>query len=323
MSGKPNSWLRVALLCTLLVPALLILTSCGAHRARALTMTVLDVGQGDSIVLESPSGHTVVIDGGGQIESMRHMDEGGASDPGERVVVPFLRARGINRVDIVVLTHPHGDHVGGLRAVLRDENVGVVLDGQVQPYPSEAYAQFRQEIADEHIRAIKAMRGMRIDLGDGVTMDVLNPPPGTPYGIGTDDTTVNDDSIVLRVSYGKTRLMLDGDAEVEAEDNMLAAYPASYLRANVLKCGHHGSRNASSDEWLDAVSPKIGVISCGLHNRFGHPHEESLERLSAHGVTLYRTDLDGAVTITDDGSHIAATSMIPPDRATEWVPGSR
>ena len=159
------------------------------------------------ILLQSPSGHTVLIDGGGHGNEPA---ESVSQDEGEKTVVPFLRSKGIGKIDIVVLTHPHGDHVGGLLAVLRDEKIGCVVDGHVQPYPSTIYADFEKEVADDHIRDVRAVRGMKIDLGDGVKLEELNPPAAPmQYGSGTDDTTVNDYSVVLRVSLNKVHLMLD------------------------------------------------------------------------------------------------------------------
>lgn len=282
-------------------------------------MTVLDVGQGDSIIVETPSGRVLLIDGGGHYDSL---PGAGNSDSGEKVVVPYLRSHGIDHVDVLILTHPHGDHVGGLPAVLRAERVGVVLDGTVLPYPSPSYREFLQLVKDDHIPYRHAVRGMKLDFGDGVSGEILNPPAqGLPYGTGDDDKTVNDYSAVLRLTYGHTHFMLDGDAEEEAEANMLAAYPPSELAADALKVGHHGSRNASSDAWLAAVQPRIGVISCGLRNSFGHPHEESLERLAAHHVQVYRTDLNGAVTVISDGGHVWAEANTPAEPAVELVPG--
>jgi beta-lactamase superfamily II metal-dependent hydrolase len=316
---------RSFILVLCLAPVLLtlvVLPGILRHPNGRLTMTVLDVGQGDSIVLETPSKRVILIDGGGHSDSLPGP---GSSDPGQEVVVPFLRHEGINRVDVLILTHPHGDHVGGLPAVLRAEDVGVVLDGTCLPYPTPSYQEFLQLIKDRHIPYRHAVRGMRIDFGDGVTGEILNPPAdGLPYGVGDDDKTINNYSAVLRLTYGHTHFMLDGDAEEEAEANMLAAYPASELTADVLKVGHHGSRNASSDPWLNTVQPRYGIISCGLHNAFGHPHEEALQRLAAHNVQTFRTDLDGAVTITSDGQTIEATSVLrQPAGISEPAGGSR
>ncbi|HEX5323096.1 MAG TPA: ComEC/Rec2 family competence protein [Capsulimonadaceae bacterium] len=275
-----------------------------------LRFIALDVGQGDCLLVETPSDRVLLIDGGGRSDAL---PGAGSSDVGERVVVPFLRHEGINRVDVLILTHPHGDHVGGLPAVLRAEPVGAVLDGTRLPYPSPSYQEFLRLIKARHIPYRHAVRGMRIDFGDGVSGEILNPPADSlPYGVGDDDKTINNYSAVLRLSYSKTHFLLDGDAEEEAEANMLSAYPTSALQADVLKVGHHGSRNASSDPWLAAVQPSFGIISCGFRNSFGHPHEEALQRLAAHNIRVFRTDLDGAVTITSDGQTIQAASVLSP-----------
>ena len=272
-----------------------------------LRVCVLDVGQGDSIVVETPSGRTMLIDGGGVNDETRPED---GADVGERVVVPYLHEQGINRVDVLVLTHPHGDHVGGLPAVLQEEPIGVVLDGTVLPYPTPAYQAFLAGVRAHHIPYQHAVRGMRLALGDGITADVLNPPvSGTPYGTTPDNTTINNYSVVLRLTYGRTHFLLTGDAENEAEQSMLDAYPD--LTADVLKAGHHGAANASSDPFLDRVHPHYAAISCGLHNHFGHPSPAALARLTAHGVTVFRTDHNGAVTFLSDGQTVKAVPFVP------------
>ena len=164
----------------MLLPALLPLLWWGGNHflrpdpeAGNLRVCVLDVGQGDCIVVETPSGRTMVIDGGGVNDETRPED---GADVGERVVVPYLHMRGINRIDLLILTHPHGDHVGGLPAVLREESVGAVLDGTVLPYPTPAYQTFLAGVREHHIPYRHAARGMRLDLGEGVTAEVLNPP---------------------------------------------------------------------------------------------------------------------------------------------------
>jgi beta-lactamase superfamily II metal-dependent hydrolase len=290
------------------VVCVLLLTSC-SHRPteRLLRITVLDVGQGDGIVLESPGGHAIVIDGGpGPMDSDPY--HGSA---GDEVMVPFLRHEGINTVDVMILTHPHEDHVTGLLAVLHSVRVLSVLDGTVIPLPTEHYHEFLQTILDNHIPYRKARRGTRLVLGDGVVLDCLSPPQaGLPFGNDYSNSTINNYSAVFRVTYGRTKILLDGDAQQEAEDNMLRTYSDSYLKADVLKTGHHGSRNASSAEWLAVVRPSFAVISCGRHNLFGHPNKETLDRLKTVHAAIYRTDQDGAVTIVSDGLQVRVSSFL-------------
>jgi competence protein ComEC len=300
----------VRLIHLLFLPALcsLFLCSCGARSPRhTLKIVVLDVGQGDGIVIETPTGHVMVIDGGPGVSS----DEPDAGSAGDNVVVPFLKSEGINVVDVVLLTHPHEDHVGGLIAVLRGEHVLTVLDGTVLPLPTDDYRGFLQIVSTQRIPYRKIRRGTHLDFGDGVTADCLSPPvSGTPFGVDLSNSTINNYSAVLRVTYGSTHILLDGDAQEAAEDDMLAHYSANYLRANVLKTGHHGSRNASSTEWLAAVRPAFAVISCGRHNLFGHPNKETLSRLAAAHVHVFRTDQDGAVTIISDGRNVVVHSFL-------------
>ncbi len=269
-------------------------------------MCVLDVGQGDCIVVETPSGRTMVIDGGGVNDETRPSD---GADVGSRVVAPYLYARGINRVDVLVLTHPHGDHVGGLLSVLREEPIGTVLDGTVLPYPTPAYQAFLAGVKSRHLSYKHVFRGMHLDLGDGVTADVLNPPAsGTPYGENPDNSTVNNYSVVLRLTYGRTHFLLMGDAEAAAEQVLLNS--SSDLTADVLKTGHHGAANASGEALLARVHPRYAAISCGRHNHFGHPAPATLARLTTHGIQTFRTDQNGAVTFLSDGQTVEATPFI-------------
>jgi len=297
--GRLGGWAVIALL-------LLGLTWwLTAHQRRPdaekLRMTVLDVGQGDSIFVQTPSGRTLLIDGGGSNDETNAAQ----TDIGERVLLPFLRFQGVNRLDIVILTHPHGDHVGGLPAVLREVPVGVVLDGTRLPYPTPAYTAFLTQIRQKRIPYQHAIRGMRLDLGDGAVGEFLNPPaPGLPYGTNPDNATVNNYSAVLRLTYGRTHFLLDGDAQTEAEASMLSSYPD--LSCDVLKCGHHGANNATGDGWLERVHPRYAVISCGAKNLFGHPHPDALARLAAHNVQVFRTDKNGAVTFVSDGQTVTA-----------------
>ena len=298
-------WIFLAAACALLGLGGWLIARPPRPDAGKLRVTVLDVGQGDSICVQTAGGRTILIDGGGSNDET----QADQTDVGERVLLPFLRFQGINRLDIVVLTHPHGDHVGGLPAVLREVPVGVVLDGTRLPYPTPAYGAFLALIQQKHIPYQHAVRGMRLDLGDGAVADVLNPPAqGFPYGTSGDNACVNNYSAVLRLSYGRTRFLLDGDAQMEAEASMLAAYPD--LAADVLKCGHHGAGNATGDDWLARVRPRYAAISCGAHNLFGHPHPDTLARLAAHGVQTFRTDRNGAITFESDGKTVTAQPFL-------------
>jgi competence protein ComEC len=278
--------------------------------AGKLRVIAIDVGQGDSTLILTPGGRTVLVDGGGTSDETA----AGDTDVGARIVVPFLQFLGINRIDVLVLTHPHGDHVGGLSAVGRGPQIGLVLDGTTLPYPSPAYLQFQAILRRNKIPCARAVRGQTLDMGDGVRLSVLN-PPDTPiygtaaqYGTASDNATINNYSVGLRVDYGKTRFILTGDAQNEAEGAMLTAH--SDLACDVLKAGHHGSKNATGDDWLTRLQPQMSVISCGRHNRFGHPAPSTLQRLSAHGVEIFRTDQQGAITFVSDGKTVTARPFL-------------
>ncbi len=246
-----------------------------------LAVTVLDVGQGDSILVEIPSGQKMLIDGG----------DGKA---GKRVVVPVLKRKGINKLDIIVLTHPHDDHVGGLYDVLKDIKVDLVLEGG-QPHTSSSYYRFLKIIEEKKIPYKLARAGQTINLGE-VKGYILNPTE--PFLEGT-NSDLNNNSVAIRLIYNKVKILLAGDIEKEGEGRILEFFPD--LRADVLKAGHHGSKTSSSSEFLEGVKPKIAIISVGKRNNFFHPHPSTLERLRNHGIKIYRTDLNGAVMVKTDG----------------------
>lgn len=290
--------------------AVFVLTSCAqVPDHQKLRLTVLDVGQGDCLLVETPSHRTMLIDGGGSNDDMQ-------VDPrqvGLKTIIPYLHYRGINSLDLIVLSHPHSDHVGGLSSVLREVKVGAVLDGDVLDNPTPSYKACLDVIRAKHIPYRHAVRGTHIDFQDGVSGDFLNPPNGgAAYGTDTGNDTMNNYSAVLRLTYGKTHFLLDGDAENEAEADMLAH--GEDVEADVLKCGHHGAGNATSDAWLSRVHPRFAAISCGLRNTFGHPNPGTIERLHAHGVQTFRTDLNGAIIFESDGQAVTAAKTIEHER---------
>lgn len=265
---------------------------------RRLTLTMLDVGQGDALVLRGPSGQTMLIDGGGEIEGRPT-----GYDVGLRRVVPALRRLGIRRIDIAMLSHPHEDHVGGLVAVLQNFSVGTVLDVGL-PHPGPSYVQVLRLIETRHIPYRLARRGMRLDLGDGVSVRVLHPPEPLLHGTSSD---ANNNSIVGRLTYGRVSILLTGDAESPVEADLLDL--GDDVQSLILKVGHHGSQTSTTPAFLDAVRPSVALVSAGALNPFGHPDEQIIQRLEEAGATVYRTDQDGAITLTTDGVRVSVRTV--------------
>jgi competence protein ComEC len=273
--------------------ALLLVLEVDARRHGAphgvLRATFLDVGQGDSALIDLPDGHAIVVDGGGLV--------GSPIDVGERVLAPALRSRRRRELEAVVLTHPHPDHFGGLASGLTSVRFGALWDtgeGEIEG-TAGGYGAL---LAMARARRAPVMRpdalcGVR-ELG-GATVEVLAPCPAY-----SPDRGANDNSFVLRIAYGSRALLLVGDSEREAEADLLRSAGAR-LRADVLKVGHHGSRTSSTPAFLAAVAPREAVISAGCRNRFGHPHPSTLAALAAAGTRVWRTDRDGAVVVTTDG----------------------
>ena len=265
---------------------------------RLLSIRVLDVGQGDAILLRAPSGHTVLIDGGGEVEG--HLT---GYDVGARRVVPVLRRLGVRRIDVVILSHAHEDHAGGLVAVLQNFRVGLVLDSGL-PHQAPSYARIRELVAARGIPYRLARRGMRLDLGDGLRLAVLLPQEPLIAGSGSD---VNLNSVVVRAIYHHVGVLFTGDMEALNESQLLDL--GDDVRSAILKVAHHGSDTGTTEAFVDAVRPAVAVISVGAMNPFGHPHRRTLDVLEEWGAQVYRTDRDGAVLIQSDGRRITVRTV--------------
>jgi competence protein ComEC len=247
----------------------------------SLELHFLDVGQGDAVAIRTPGQRWVLVDAGPASERF---------DAGERRVLPFLRARGAERVEALILSHPHLDHIGGAPAILRALPVGALVDPGY-PASSATYLAVLQaaESAGVPWRAARTGRVLEID---GVRFEFLWPDPET-LDVASD---ANEISAILLVRFGAFAALLTGDAYIAQEEVLVRRHGAA-LRAQVLKAGHHGSHTSTSGALLDVVQPDLVVISAGRRNRYGHPAPEVLEELGVRGIRTARTDRAGTVSI--------------------------
>lgn len=272
---------------------------------KVLRVTFLDVGQGDAALVDLPNGEAILIDAGGLV--------GSSTNPGERVIGPLLRARRRDRLAAVVISHPHPDHFLGLAAATEGVRVAEVWDtGEVlgaepsaSPFGPHVYAATLAALGARGtvVRRPASLCGAH-PVG-GATIEVLAPCPGPSSARGT-----NDNSFVLRITHGARSVLFVGDAEHATEDDLVRRAP-SHLRADVLKVGHHGSRSSSTPSFVDAVAPRHVVVSCGVRNRYGHPHVQTLATFAARPIEVHRTDLEGTVVFETDGARYEVRSALP------------
>jgi competence protein ComEC len=280
---EPASWLiRSVALVSVLALLCLWLSATPSSATGLLHVTFIDVGQGDAAWLNTPDGWDILIDGG---------PESAGPD-----LVSYLQSQGVTDIEVMVLTHPHADHVGGLVTVLENLEVDLLLSN-CQDYATEIYEDFESLIDSEAIPLSCVRDGDSFLWGGYVTAVAVNPPEPLMSGTGSD---VNNNSLVLRVTWGTMGFLLTGDVEAEAEAAILGR--SETIDAELLKVAHHGGSSSSTAAFLSAVGAQAAIISVGATNPYGHPGSEALLRLRDAGVTLYRTDLHGNVLVETDGS---------------------
>jgi competence protein ComEC len=253
-----------------------------------LEMHAIDVGQGDAIALRTPRGRWVLVDAGRSWKS---------GDAGRRTVVPYVRRRG-GDVVLFVLSHPHEDHVGGATSVIKALRPAAYWDAAYVE-PNASYRASLAEAARQRVswRRVRPGDSMRVD---GVLLRAL--APDSAWTVAQEDP--NEASTVVLVEYGAVRMLLTGDAEAGEEEWLIGRWGADGLRADVLKAGHHGSTSSSSAPFLDAVRPRLAIVSSGAGNMYKHPHPETLEAFAARGVIVARTDELGSIVVSTDGRRL-------------------
>lgn len=247
---------------------------------RALTFAMLNVGQGDALFIESPTGTQILIDGGPPKKILSQLS---------RVMSPFDR-----HIDALIITNPDADHISGFLDVLKIYKVDELFESGTLT-DSKTCQNLRDEMKKDNIPDILAKRGMRLDLGGGTVIDILFPDRDVS------SWATNDGSTVAKLSYGNTSIMLTGDATVKTEGIILKENSKTQLHSTILKVGHHGSRTSSSPEFVGTVSPSYALISVGKDNKYGHPHQETLNTLTSLGAKIFRTDLLGTIVMKSDG----------------------
>lgn len=247
--------------------------------SQTLKVETIDVGQGDAILIKTP-GQVVLVDTG--------------DVPARERLVKYIKNQGITTIDKVIITHPHADHLGGMAAVMEAFKINQIYDSGLTT-TTAIYRQYLTTVQKKNIPFEVVTPGEIIDLGSGVVLKVL--APQKPF---ITQSELNNNSIVMKLTYGNFSMLLTGDAEKEAEDKLIKTYTTE-LKSSVLKSGHHGSNTSSAPAFLKAVSPEAIIISVGVDNDYHHPHPSTIKKYTELKAKVYQTDRDGTVTITSDG----------------------
>ncbi|ELC8430077.1 MBL fold metallo-hydrolase [Clostridium perfringens] len=245
-----------------------------------LIISYMDVGQGDAAYIKV-NGNDILIDAGPRSNSKELLEQ--------------LKAKNIDDFELVITTHPHEDHIGGMVDVFKEYEVKAFYSPKIT-HTTKTYENLVKAVKDEGLKTKELKGGMVIDLGEGAKFEVFTPQK-------SEYEELNDYSPIMKLSFGDTSYLFTGDAEKLAEEEALAKYKTS-LDSDVIKFGHHGSSSSSSNAFIEAVSPKYGIISCAKDNKYGHPHRETLDIIKKYNIKTFRTDTDGEIILTSDGKSI-------------------
>ncbi len=277
---------------------------------KLLTVTVIDVGQGDCTLIQLPNGKTVLVDAG----------SGGIGwnpfDAGSTIVVPFLKEMGIKYIDYIVMTHPHSDHIGGIWPVVKKFDVGTLVDSGF-PASEQDYEMIMEIAEEKDIQLLEVHAGNMLDWDKDCEIKVLSPPRNYIMGGGS---PVNENSVVFKLTYKDVSFIFTGDAEKQSGKKIVRAFKDDLL-CTFLKVSHHGSKNSLTYNWfLDWAQPIVSIICVG-QNTWGHPNRSTLKKLESYGSLIYRTDRDGTIKIVTDGKTYKLSFISPDEDENEYSGG--
>ncbi|APC79834.1 TPA: ComEC/Rec2 family competence protein [Clostridium botulinum] len=250
-----------------------------SNKSNELKVHYIDVGQGDSILVQTKD-KNILIDAG----TRKSSDS----------LISYLKKQHIKKLDYVIATHPHEDHIGGMPKVIEEFEISNFYAPK-KTANTKIFKDMILQLKKKNLKINVAKKGISLDLSNNSSLDFLAP-------VKDNYENTNDSSAVVKLTHGNTKFLFTGDAEKTSEKDILNSNED--LSSNVLKVGHHGSHSSSSKEFLDKINPKIAIISCGKNNDYGHPHKETMKELKKRNIEVYRTDIDGNIVLTSDGENI-------------------
>ncbi|MBE1304756.1 MBL fold metallo-hydrolase [Clostridium botulinum] len=250
-----------------------------SNKSNELKVHYIDVGQGDSILVQTKD-KNILIDAG----TRKSSDS----------LISYLKKQHIKKLDYVIATHPHEDHIGGMPKVIEEFQISNFYAPK-KTANTKIFKDMILQLKKKNLKINVAKKGISLDLSNNSSLDFLAP-------VKDNYENTNDSSAVVKLTHGNTKFLFTGDAEKTSEKDILNSNED--LSSNVLKVGHHGSHSSSSKEFLDKINPKIAIISCGKNNDYGHPHKETMKELNKRNIEVYRTDIDGNIVLTSDGENI-------------------